>query len=168
MAERSVLRVVVAVLGFSILVANRSANAQTTPVVFVFGDSTADVGTNNFLKDSKFKANFRFNGIDFPGQKATGRFSNGLNSADFLGQSLDLAEVTVLLQHYGRIFYEITDILYFLINCYTAKFLGLKISPPPFKSLNTKSSLLKQSFLGVNFASGGCGLLDLTGDSPVS
>ncbi|XP_077246126.1 GDSL esterase/lipase At5g55050-like [Tasmannia lanceolata] len=57
---------------------------REVPSIFVFGDSTADVGTNNFLARTKAKANFPFNGIDFPDAIPTGRFSNGLNSADFV------------------------------------------------------------------------------------
>lgn len=60
------------------------ANANS-PAIFILGDSTADVGTNNFLPHSKARADFPYYGIDFPKGRATGRFSNGLNSADFLG-----------------------------------------------------------------------------------
>lgn len=52
--------------------------------IFILGDSTADVGTNNHLL-SKAKANFPHNGIDFPNSSPTGRFSNGFNTADSLG-----------------------------------------------------------------------------------
>lgn len=55
------------------------------PAVFILGDSTADVGTNSFLASSKARADFPFNSIDFPSSMPTGRFSNGINSADFLG-----------------------------------------------------------------------------------
>jgi phospholipase/lecithinase/hemolysin len=55
------------------------------PAVYVFGDSLADVGNNNHLQLSLLKANFPHNGVDYPGRKATGRFSNGHNFADFLG-----------------------------------------------------------------------------------
>lgn len=61
-----------------------SADASV-PLVFIFGDSTADVGTNNFLSESTARADFPFNGIDFPHSKPSGRFSNGFNCADFLG-----------------------------------------------------------------------------------
>lgn len=54
--------------------------------MFVFGDSTVDVGNNNYLNDTKAKANFPHYGIDFPGSVATGRFSNGYNTADLLGK----------------------------------------------------------------------------------
>lgn len=54
------------------------------PAIFILGDSTADVGTNNFLPGSMARADFPHNGVDFPFSRATGRFSNGLNSADFL------------------------------------------------------------------------------------
>lgn len=57
----------------------------SVPALFIFGDSLVDVGNNNQLKLALDKANFPHNGIDYAGQKATGRFSNGMNSADFLG-----------------------------------------------------------------------------------
>lgn len=60
------------------------------PAMFVFGDSLVDVGNNNYLKISLAKANFPHNGVDFPGKKATGRFSNGKNAADFLAENLGL------------------------------------------------------------------------------
>nr|GEY55802.1 GDSL esterase/lipase At5g55050-like [Tanacetum cinerariifolium] len=56
------------------------------PPIFIFGDSTADVGTNSFLPTSKIRADFPHNGIDFPNTIPTGRFSNGYNSADFLSK----------------------------------------------------------------------------------
>nr|XP_043622335.1 GDSL esterase/lipase At1g29670-like isoform X2 [Erigeron canadensis] len=52
------------------------------PCYFIFGDSLLDVGNNNGLKTSA-KANYLPYGIDFP-QGPTGRFSNGLNAADFI------------------------------------------------------------------------------------
>ncbi|KAH8508136.1 hypothetical protein H0E87_010318 [Populus deltoides] len=57
------------------------------PAIFVFGDSTVDVGTNNFIPECRGKANFRYYGIDYPGSVPTGRFSNGYNSADSIGGS---------------------------------------------------------------------------------
>uniref|UniRef100_A0A6N2L1T2 GDSL esterase/lipase n=1 Tax=Salix viminalis TaxID=40686 RepID=A0A6N2L1T2_SALVM len=60
------------------------------PAIFVFGDSLVDVGNNNKLPVSVAKANFPHNGIDFPTKKATGRFSNGKNAADFLAQKVGL------------------------------------------------------------------------------
>ena len=62
----------------------QSANAEV-PAIFILGDSTSDVGTNNYLPGSNIRANFPHNGIDFPFARATGRFSNGLITADFLG-----------------------------------------------------------------------------------
>lgn len=57
------------------------------PAVFIFGDSTLDVGTNNLLA-SKLRADVLPNGIDFPSSLPTGRFSNGFNSADQIGMQL--------------------------------------------------------------------------------
>jgi hypothetical protein len=67
-------------------VAASSAAGAKVPAMFVFGDSTADVGNNDYLPGSSARANFPHNGVDFPGGKATGRFSNGLIGVDFLGQ----------------------------------------------------------------------------------
>lgn len=66
------------------------AAASPVPAVYVFGDSLADVGNNNHLP-TLLRADFPHNGIDYPGRKATGRFSNGKNSADFLAETLGLA-----------------------------------------------------------------------------
>ncbi|KAL8166948.1 hypothetical protein V2J09_008447 [Rumex salicifolius] len=61
------------------------------PAVYLFGDSLADVGNNNYLPLSIAKADFIHNGIDFPSHKPTGRFSNGKNAADFLAEKLGLS-----------------------------------------------------------------------------
>ncbi|XP_030524035.2 GDSL esterase/lipase At4g16230-like [Rhodamnia argentea] len=99
------------------------------PVVFIFGDSTVDVGTNNYLP-TRAKANFYYNGIDFSHAQPTGRFSNGYNSADLI-----------------------------------VKQLGYKQSPPPFLALLQDNSTFQSNVLqGVNFASGGAGILDATGN----
>ncbi|XP_020591995.1 GDSL esterase/lipase At5g55050 [Phalaenopsis equestris] len=65
------------------------AAGKTVPAVYVLGDSLADVGNNNHLL-TIMKADFPHNGIDFTGGKATGRFSNGKNSADFIAEKLGL------------------------------------------------------------------------------
>ncbi|KAL5583620.1 hypothetical protein UlMin_016062 [Ulmus minor] len=66
------------------------SKAQKVPAIYVFGDSLVDVGNNNYLELSVAKANFPHNGIDFPTKKATGRFSNGKNAADFIADKLGL------------------------------------------------------------------------------
>ncbi|XP_048231043.1 GDSL esterase/lipase At4g16230 [Ricinus communis] len=58
------------------------------PAIFIFGDSTVDVGTNNYLNGTAALANFPYNGIDFPESISTGRFSNGYNIADALAMLL--------------------------------------------------------------------------------
>lgn len=52
--------------------------------MFVFGDSLVDIGNNNFLQTFA-KASFKPYGIDFSGNRPTGRFSNGKILIDFLG-----------------------------------------------------------------------------------
>ncbi|XP_023754190.1 GDSL esterase/lipase At4g16230 [Lactuca sativa] len=60
---------------------NKAASKPMQPV-FIFGDSTVDVGTNNHLKNCTARANHPYYGIDYLQSKPTGRFSNGQNAAD--------------------------------------------------------------------------------------
>ncbi|TVU43330.1 hypothetical protein EJB05_09790, partial [Eragrostis curvula] len=56
------------------------------PAMYVFGDSTLDVGNNNYLAGAGVsRANRPYYGIDFPLRIPTGRFSNGYNTADYVG-----------------------------------------------------------------------------------
>ncbi|KAI3940562.1 hypothetical protein MKW92_036170 [Papaver armeniacum] len=98
------------------------------PAVIVFGDSLVDVGNNNYLKLSIMKSNFPPYGVDYPNWKATGRYSNGKNGADFFSEHL-----------------------------------GLATAPPYFSIIlatNKVNVLLEQG--GINFASGGAGILNET------
>lgn len=59
------------------------------PAIFTFGDSTLDVGTNNFLTDpGAFKANFVPYGEDFV--PMNGRFCNGRLAVNFLAEYIGL------------------------------------------------------------------------------
>ncbi|GJV84358.1 GDSL esterase/lipase-like protein [Tanacetum coccineum] len=60
------------------------------PAVYVLGASMVDVGNNNYLPLSLAKANFPHNGLDYPDRKSTGRFSNGMNFADFFANKIGL------------------------------------------------------------------------------
>ncbi|KAL2550810.1 GDSL lipase/esterase domain-containing protein [Forsythia ovata] len=60
--------------------------AQQVPCFFIFGDSLIDNGNNNDLV-TQAKANYLPYGIDFRGGP-TGRFTNGLNTADILAKLL--------------------------------------------------------------------------------
>ncbi|KVI03721.1 Lipase, GDSL [Cynara cardunculus var. scolymus] len=61
------------------------------PSILIFGDSTADPGNNNYI-DTTFKANHHPYGVNFPGQVATGRFSNGKLVADFWASLLGIKD----------------------------------------------------------------------------
>ncbi|XWS33922.1 hypothetical protein CRYUN_Cryun22dG0124600 [Craigia yunnanensis] len=105
------------------------AEGAAAPAVYIFGDSTLDVGTNVFIPECLARADVYFNGIDFPSSVPTGRFSNGFNTADEI-----------------------------------VRLLGLKRTPPPFLYLlNNPSTFKKNIFQGANFASGGSGILNTTG-----
>ncbi|KAI4966090.1 hypothetical protein ZWY2020_046595 [Hordeum vulgare] len=83
---------VVVLLGLALVSAIGASPARrpVVPAMFVLGDSTLDVGNNNHLPGKDVpRANEPFYGIDFPGgARATGRFSNGYNIADFVAMHL--------------------------------------------------------------------------------
>ncbi|GLJ48387.1 hypothetical protein SUGI_1021490 [Cryptomeria japonica] len=64
------------------------------PALISFGDSTLDVGNNNDLF-SLAKSNHVPYGRDFPGQKITGRFCNGLLVTDYIASMLGLMSPTL-------------------------------------------------------------------------
>ncbi|KAL1559729.1 GDSL esterase/lipase-like isoform X1 [Salvia divinorum] len=97
-------------------------SAQPFPCFFIFGDSLVDSGNNNDLNTSA-KVDYPPYGVDFP-YGATGRFTNGLTSADFLAQML-----------------------------------GFNDFIPPFAEV--QDAVLSN---GVNYASGGAGILSETGE----
>ncbi|KAL8059780.1 hypothetical protein ABFX02_03G108500 [Erythranthe guttata] len=92
--------------------------------MFVFGSSILDNGNNNFLPNSLAKVNYSPYGADFP-LGPTGRFTNGKNVIDVLGEKLRLPNYI-----------------------------------PPFNDPSTNGSKILH---GVDFASGGSGILDVTG-----
>ncbi|KAK3008635.1 hypothetical protein RJ639_013444 [Escallonia herrerae] len=92
--------------------------------MFVFGSSLVDNGNNNYLKDTMAKADFLPYGIDFP-LGPSGRFTNGKNVIDLLGDHLQL--------------------------------------PAFIPVFNDPSTNVSRMLLGVNYASGGSGILDETG-----
>ncbi|KAJ6861871.1 hypothetical protein NC651_037811 [Populus alba x Populus x berolinensis] len=95
-------------------------------VTFIFGDSLTEVGNNKYLQYSLARSDYPWYGIDFPGGKATGRFTNGMTVGD---------------------------------RFFEAAKLGIP-SPPPFLSLSENDDAL---LTGVNYASGGAGILNETG-----
>uniref|UniRef100_A0A0D9XHQ9 SGNH hydrolase-type esterase domain-containing protein n=1 Tax=Leersia perrieri TaxID=77586 RepID=A0A0D9XHQ9_9ORYZ len=66
--------------------------AAKVPAVFAFGDSVVDTGNNNYIR-TIVRSNFPPYGRDFPGHKATGRFSDGKISVDFLASDLGVKEL---------------------------------------------------------------------------
>ncbi|CAN6543773.1 unnamed protein product [Malus baccata var. baccata] len=68
---------------------NYHGAAATIEGIFVFGSSLVDNGNNNFLK-STAKADYLPYGIDFPSGLPSGRFTNGKNVIDLLGEQLML------------------------------------------------------------------------------
>ncbi|XP_062205820.1 GDSL esterase/lipase At3g14820-like [Phragmites australis] len=72
--------------------AGGGSGTPKVPALFAFGDSIVDTGNNNYFWTIT-RSNFRPYGRDFPGQEATGRFSDGKISMDFLASGLGLKEM---------------------------------------------------------------------------
>uniref|UniRef100_A0A0E0K3D9 GDSL esterase/lipase n=1 Tax=Oryza punctata TaxID=4537 RepID=A0A0E0K3D9_ORYPU len=89
MACKTASYVLVALCLLGLAAKDAAEATQLVPAVFVFGDSTVDVGNNNYLNSTKqARANYPKHGVDFTGSTPTGRFSNGFNLADQLAQLL--------------------------------------------------------------------------------
>ncbi|KAL6011832.1 hypothetical protein ACLOJK_002298 [Asimina triloba] len=115
---------------FAMEIRRTNAIHAAVPAIFVFGDSIFDVGNNNFLPFTLARVDRPYNGIDFPGGVATGRFCNGYNIVDHLAMKM-----------------------------------GSEVSPEAFLSMVNTSTLQDKMSKGVNFASGGSGIKDVTGHS---
>ena len=60
--------------------------SSAVPALYIFGDSTVDCGTNNYINTTRaFRGDFPPYGDDFFG-RPTGRFSNGRVVVDFIGE----------------------------------------------------------------------------------
>ncbi|KAL1538289.1 GDSL esterase/lipase APG-like [Salvia divinorum] len=63
------------------------ANSQLVPAIMTFGDSTVDVGNNDYVQ-TVFKANHPPYGQDFSNREPTGRFCNGKLATDITAENL--------------------------------------------------------------------------------
>ncbi|XP_072996550.1 GDSL esterase/lipase At2g31550-like [Typha latifolia] len=83
------------VLLFSCITENISKDAGEQPpkfsAIFYFGDSSLDTGNNGYIPTLAIAKHYPY-GQDFPGNKATGRFSNGRLVPDFLSAELGLKQ----------------------------------------------------------------------------
>jgi len=135
-------------------------NSSTTdekPAIFIFGDSLLDVGNNNYIV-TLARANFQPYGIDFGGP--TGRFTNGRTTADVLGK---------ILFYFLTFYFIYSDLTYVLFrfnlfmnliyNVPPDQELGIGLTPPYMATTTVGPVVLK----GVNYASGGGGILNRTG-----
>ncbi|KAH7838129.1 hypothetical protein Vadar_022390 [Vaccinium darrowii] len=71
--------------------ARETALNNSVDAIFIFGDSTADPGNNNYVT-TIFKGDFLPYGRDFPNQVPTGRFSNGRLGNDFIASYVGIKE----------------------------------------------------------------------------
>ncbi|XP_062223488.1 GDSL esterase/lipase 7-like [Phragmites australis] len=76
-------------------------SAPLVPALFVIGDSTADVGTNNYL-GTLARADREPYGRDFDTRRPTGRFSNGRIPVDYIAERLGLPFVPPYLEQNMR------------------------------------------------------------------
>lgn len=87
----SQLVVVCLFVASAVTVTMNDGGAQAQPIVpavISFGDSTVDVGNNNYLPGAVFKADYAPYGQGFARHKATGRFSDGKIVTDITAETL--------------------------------------------------------------------------------
>ncbi|KAI3718245.1 hypothetical protein L6452_19107 [Arctium lappa] len=151
----------VLVVAVCLMIFSPSLSHAGTPAVFILGDSLYDVGTNSFIPRALAKANFPFYGIDFFNSTPNGRFSNGLNLADFtakvaLGESVTSPPPFQSLYNTGNTF-----------SASLAKAIDFDPMRPwetPNKDFNFASIGMDKEnpARGINFASSGAGIIDKT------
>ncbi|KAL7228019.1 hypothetical protein ACSBR1_022824 [Camellia fascicularis] len=117
------------------------------PALFVFGDSTVDAGNNNKIERG-VTANFYPYGVDYNNQ-STGRFTNGLTAADFMG--------TLLTYYYNNqsIGRSAADFMAFSL---------VDVPPRPAYHNLTESDRKRTTIAmaGINYGSSGCGIFTTT------
>ena len=72
-------------LAFFVYLTRGNAQDTLVPAIMTFGDSSVDVGNNNYFP-TIYKANYPPYGRDFVNQQATGRFCNGKLATDITGK----------------------------------------------------------------------------------
>ena len=82
MGRRSVC--VLALICAAFCAASLSNGQPIVPAIISFGDSSVDVGNNDYLP-TLFKADYPPYGRDFTNHKPTGRFCNGKLATDITG-----------------------------------------------------------------------------------
>ncbi|MFS7978211.1 putative triacylglycerol lipase [Helianthus anomalus] len=140
-------------------IASWSLSNAASPAVFILGDSLLDVGTNNFVLKAVGKAKYPHYGIDFFNSTPSGRFSNGLNMADFIARVVFGPDVTSP-PAYLSLFYH---------GKYEEKRLAKAINfnprrrwRRPTNGLNPHPLVARENpAVGVNFASSGTAILDI-------
>lgn len=135
--------------------------AGNVPANFVFGDSLVDAGNNNYIV-SLSKANYIPNGIDFG--KPTGRYTNGRTIVDIIGELCSFL-LSLLLDSICHRFFELMGMLIsfvlLLLNFLPpGQKVGFKDFTPPYLAPTTVGDVVLK---GVNYASGGGGILNYTG-----
>ncbi|KAI3774254.1 hypothetical protein L1987_48802 [Smallanthus sonchifolius] len=147
------------IIGVIIAFSLPSLSNAGSPAVFILGDSLLDVGTNNFIFQTIAKAKYPYYGIDFFNSTPSGRFSNGLNMADFIARVV-FGESVTSPPAYLSLFFG---------GKYSEKRLARAIDfdrrtrwKRPTNGFNHVSLVGRENpAMGVNFASSGTALLDI-------
>ncbi|KAL7200140.1 hypothetical protein ACSBR2_022280 [Camellia fascicularis] len=117
------------------------------PALFVFGDSTVDAGNNNKIERG-IMTNFYLYGVDYNNQ-STGRFTNGLTAADFMGTLL------TYYYHNQSIGHSAADFMAFSL---------VDVPPHPAYHNLTESDRKRTTIAmaGINYGPSGCGIFTTT------
>lgn len=127
------------------------------PAIIIFGDSSVDVGNNNYLP-TVFKANYPPYGRDFINHKPTGRFSNGKLVSDITGKYKATNSKNWLAMFMLTITIKLNNASAYA-SSFAAETLGFKTYAPAYLSPDASG---KNLLIGANFASAASGYDDKT------
>ncbi|CAA6666174.1 unnamed protein product [Spirodela intermedia] len=133
------LAVALVLFVFALPLRAQSPPAALVPAIISFGDSSTDVGNNNYIPAAAFKADFPPYGRNFTTHKPTGRFCDGKLVTDFTGEC--------------RISYQSFR------PALASEALGFASFPPAYLSPQASGKRLLQ---GASFASAGSGYYEGT------
>ncbi|XP_057837749.2 GDSL esterase/lipase At5g33370 [Cryptomeria japonica] len=91
-SEKKMSRLVGSLVGLLVILSCCFCDVKAATAYFVFGDSLVDNGNNNYVATTARADSYPY-GIDYPTGRPTGRFSNGLNIADFISRKLGAESV---------------------------------------------------------------------------
>jgi hypothetical protein len=106
------------IIAFAYMVSIAGLAVAARPVTYIFGDSMAEVGNNNFFPQTLAKANYPWYGVDYYTKQPTGRFTNGRTIGDVMCKfQMESIPKCKFCKFIPLLFFLVAKYYNFCINC---------------------------------------------------